>query len=56
MSDIAELDDGTFRGRLRVFLERASVRNTILVLVILNAVLLGLSTSDYVQANLPGVI
>ena len=56
MSDIAELDDGTFRGRLRVFLERAYVRNTILVLVILNAVLLGLSTSDYVQANLPGVI
>jgi len=37
--------------RLQRFLERADVRNTVLVLIILNAVVLGLETSDALMAR-----
>ncbi len=39
------------RGRLQRFLERRDVRNTVLVLIVLNAVVLGLETSDRLMAG-----
>lgn len=39
------------RGRLQRFLERSDVRNTVLVLIVLNAVVLGLETSDRLMAG-----
>jgi voltage-gated sodium channel len=44
------------RAQLRVLLERSGVRNTILALVIINAALLGLSTSDWVMERFSTVI
>lgn len=40
------------RARLRAFLETAKVRNTILGIIIFNAITLGLGTSDVVRANI----
>jgi len=41
---------------MRVFIQRTAVRNTILALVILNAALLGLSTSDWMMARFSGLV
>ncbi len=56
MSEAAQMEQGGLRANLRQFLERAAVRNTILALVILNAIVLGLSTSDAIRANFPGLL
>ncbi|MEM8591500.1 MAG: ion transporter [Pseudomonadota bacterium] len=39
------------RARLRAFLEKPTVNNAILSLIIFNAITLGISTSDYVQEH-----
>ncbi|MEP4196397.1 MAG: ion transporter [Aliishimia sp.] len=44
-----EVEDTSFRARLRTFLELPRVSNAILSLIIFNAITLGLSTSDKVQ-------
>ncbi|MWD29957.1 ion transporter [Aquicoccus sp. SCR17] len=46
-----EDDSRTLRTKVRTFVERDSVRNAILALIIFNAVTLGLSTSDTVMAE-----
>ncbi|WP_108838510.1 ion transporter [Tateyamaria sp. Alg231-49] len=43
--------DGSVRARLRVFLEQDRVVNAIMALIIFNAITLGISTSDWAQAN-----
>ncbi|WP_370287193.1 ion transporter [Pseudooceanicola nanhaiensis] len=44
------------RGRIRAWLELSVVRNTILGIIIFNAVTLGLSTSDTIQAEIGGFL
>jgi voltage-gated sodium channel len=41
----------SFRAKLRVFLETDRVVNAIMALIIFNAITLGISTSDWAQAN-----
>lgn len=53
---MADIEQGGLRARLRHFVELPLVRNFILTLVIANAVILGLSTSDYVQTHIPWLI
>ncbi|MEP1202127.1 ion transporter [Tateyamaria sp.] len=43
--------DGSVRARLRAFLEQDRVVNAIMALIIFNAITLGISTSDWAQAN-----
>ena len=49
-------DSRTLRGRIRAWLELSVVRNTILGIIIFNAVTLGLSTSDTIQAEIGGFL
>lgn len=51
MAMMMEDDSRTLRAKVRTFVERDSVRNAILALIIFNAVTLGLSTSDTVMAE-----
>ncbi|MFV0492504.1 MAG: ion transporter [Pseudorhodobacter sp.] len=53
---MADIGQGGFRARLRHFIELPIVRNIILVLVIANAIILGLSTSTYIQTQIPRLI
>jgi len=46
--------DATLRDQVRAFVERDSVRNTILAVIIFNAVTLGVSTSTWAKANVGG--
>ncbi|MEO9575334.1 MAG: ion transporter [Tateyamaria sp.] len=46
-----EPHDGSVRARLRAFLEEDRVVNTIMALIIFNAITLGIGTSDWAQAN-----
>jgi len=45
-------DSTTVRGRVRAWLELSVVRNTIMGVIIFNAITLGLSTSDTIQAQI----
>lgn len=56
MSATAQDDIDGHRARLRAFLERPAVRNTILAVIIFNAITLGLSTSQTVMASAAGAI
>ena len=44
------------RARVRAFLEQGRVHNTIMALIIFNAVTLGLGTSDWAQENIGGLL
>lgn len=44
------------RARLRAWLETGLVRNTILAIIIFNAITLGVSTSDWAKANIGGFL
>jgi voltage-gated sodium channel len=44
------------RARLRAFLERDRVVNTIMAVIIFNAITLGIGTSDWAQANFGGLL
>jgi len=46
-----EPHDGSVRARLRAFLEEDRVVNTIMALIIFNAITLGIDTSDWAQNN-----
>ena len=46
-----EPHDGSVRARLRAFLEEDRVVNTIMALIIFNAITLGIGTSDWAQNN-----
>ena len=46
----------TSRARVRAFLEKPWVHNTILTIIIFNAITLGLSTSDWIQAQIGGLL
>ncbi|MEO9683021.1 ion transporter, partial [Tateyamaria sp.] len=48
--------DTSTRARLRAFLEKSRVHNTIMALIIFNAVTLGISTSDWAQQNIAGLL
>jgi voltage-gated sodium channel len=48
--------DTTMRGRLGRFIERPAVQRTILLLIIVNAVILGMQTSGEVMARWGGVL
>ncbi|MFL4472355.1 ion transporter [Tateyamaria armeniaca] len=48
--------NGSARARLRAFLEEDRVVNAIMTLIIFNAITLGISTSDWAQANFGGVL
>ncbi|MEP1961400.1 ion transporter [Tateyamaria sp.] len=48
--------DTSTRARLRAFLEQRRVHNTIMALIIFNAVTLGISTSDWAQQNIAGLL
>lgn len=51
-----EIDKGSVRARLRAFLDQPRVHNVILTLIIFNAITLGISTSDWAQANFGNVL
>jgi len=51
-----DLQDATLRDRAREFVERDSVRNTILGVIIFNAITLGLSTSSTVTDQVGGLL
>jgi voltage-gated sodium channel len=53
---IAEAAPDGFRDRLRLFVERQVVRNWIMALVIVNAALLGLSTSPWIMDRVGAVL
>ena len=56
-NDIASVEQDTgHRAKLRAWLERKEVINGILILIIFNAITLGLSTSSNVQALLGGTL
>jgi voltage-gated sodium channel len=46
----------SFRARLRAFLDQSRVHYAILTLIIFNAITLGLSTSDWMQAHFGGIL
>ncbi|MEP5630837.1 MAG: ion transporter [Tateyamaria sp.] len=48
--------DTSTRARLRAFLEKSRVHNTIMALIIFNAITLGISTSDWAQQNIAGLL
>ncbi|MEP4246658.1 ion transporter [Tateyamaria sp.] len=48
--------DTSTRARLRAFLEQRRVHNTIMALIIFNAVTLGISTSDWAQQHISGLL
>lgn len=48
--------DGSLRARVREFVERASVRNAILGVIIFNAITLGLGTSKWVDERFGGLL
>ncbi|MEL6466900.1 MAG: ion transporter [Pseudomonadota bacterium] len=56
MEHTAEPQTETLRGKLRAFLEQPWVHNAILAIIIFNAITLGLSTSDRVQAFMGGTL
>ena len=47
----AELDDTTLRGKVKALVESSVFKNTIMAVIIFNAVVLGLSTSDKIAAS-----
>lgn len=47
---------GTLRDKVRVFVEKEKVKNTILAIIIFNAIMLGLSTSKSAMASMGGLI
>ena len=51
-----DTDNRTVRARLRAFLDQPWVHNVVLTLIIFNAITLGISTSDWAQANFGGVL
>lgn len=51
-----EIDKSSVRARLRAFLDQPRVHNVILTLIIFNAITLGISTSDWAQANFGNVL
>ena len=51
MTHFTDAEILSHRARMRVFIQRPAVRNTILALVIINAALLGLLTSDWVMGR-----
>ncbi|WIY27752.1 ion transporter [Parasedimentitalea psychrophila] len=51
-----DLQETTLRDRARAFVERDSVRNTILGVIIFNAITLGLSTSSTVTDQIGGLL
>lgn len=51
MAETQKNDPSSFRGRLRTFLETDRVVNTIMALIIFNAITLGISTSQWAQDN-----
>ena len=48
--------DGSFRAKVRAFLEQDRVVNAIMTLIIFNAITLGISTSDWAQQNIGGFL
>ncbi|QDY71020.1 ion transporter [Qingshengfaniella alkalisoli] len=54
--DLDAPDADTPRARLRRFLERDIVRNSILAIIIFNAITLGISTSDWAMAHFGTVL
>jgi voltage-gated sodium channel len=53
---MSETETDGHRARLRAWLERDSVRNAILAVIIFNAITLGMSTSDRIMGAMGGVI
>jgi len=53
---VTQLQDATLRDRARAFVERDSVRNSILGIIIFNAITLGLSTSSSVTEQIGGLL
>lgn len=49
-------DQSSIRAKLRAFLEQDRVVNAIMTLIIFNAITLGISTSDWAQANIGGLL
>ncbi|MCV2864496.1 ion transporter [Albidovulum sediminicola] len=48
--------EGSLREAVRAFVERESVRNGILAVIIFNAITLGISTADWARTSLGGVL
>ena len=53
---ITETGDGTLRAKLLVLVESSRFRNSIMAIIIFNAITLGLSTSDIVAGEYGGVL
>lgn len=53
---VTQLQDASLRDRARAFVERDSVRNSILGIIIFNAITLGLSTSSSVTEQIGGLL
>ncbi len=56
MTDSSEPQVETHRAKLRAWLETGVVTNTILALIIFNAITLGIGTSDWAQNNFGGLL
>lgn len=56
MAETQTQDDLSIRGRLRNFLEQPRVHNAILILIIFNAITLGIGTSKWVQGQMGGTL
>lgn len=51
-----QVQDIALRERARIFVERDAVRNTILGVIIFNAITLGMSTSDVIMGHMGGLL
>lgn len=56
MEENADAHPQSFRARLRVFLEQDRVHNVILTIIIINAITLGIGTSDRVNQEIGGFL
>ncbi len=56
MEQELETTDQDHRARLRAWIETSGVQSSILIVIIFNAITLGLGTSDRVQANFGGLL
>ena len=50
------ISDSSVRGQLRNFLEKSWVNNTILGIIIINAITLGMSTSEWIDGHIGGIL
>ncbi len=48
---VMQTDSGSLRGRVQALVESSKFRNTIMTIIIVNAITLGLGTSDRIAAN-----